>query len=139
MGPAFPLRRFVRFAGVGAAGFLVDAGVLAALHHAAGVDALAARIVSISAAVLVTWRLNRRHTFGPSTTGQASEGLRYGLVAALHAGLNYGIYAAALTAMPDLLPVAGLLVSTLAAMAFSYLGYSRFVFAVTASPRLHRR
>jgi putative flippase GtrA len=134
--------RFLRFASVGGIGFVVDAGLLTALHDGAGLDPFTARLVSILAAALVTWRLNRRLTFGPSPTPQASEGLRYGLVAALHAGLNYGIYALALFAWPGLPPTAAVVASTLAAMAFSYLGYSRFVFsprAVLVSPRLHRR
>lgn len=136
--------RFLRFALVGGAGFLVDAGLLAALHHGAGLDPFAARVFSIAAAALATWRLNRRLTFGPSGAGQATEALRYAMVAILNAALNYALYALALVFRPGLPPLIAVIAATLLAMAFSYFAYSRFVFsarrpAVLVSPRLHRR
>ncbi len=118
----------MRFAIVGGAGFVVDAGLLVLLHHWAGLDPFSARLMSIAAAAFTTWRLNRAHTFGASPTGQATEGLRYGLVAGLAAGLNYLIYALALILWPILPPVAAAIGATLLVMVFSYFGYARFVF-----------
>jgi putative flippase GtrA len=121
--------RFLRFATVGGVGFLVDAGLLAALHHGAGLDPFTSRLVSICAAAFTTWRLNRSLTFGASPASQATEGLRYAAVALLTACLNYVLYAALLLVWPGVPPVAAAVAATLAAMAFSYAGYSRFVFA----------
>jgi len=136
--------RFVRFALVGGAGFLVDAGLLALLHHGAGLDPFTARLISITASASTTWRLNRGLTFGASDRSQAAEGIRYGMVAALTAGFNYCLYALALIAWPDLPPIAAMIGATIGAMLFSYLGYSRFVFAGVAEtalgpPSSHKR
>lgn len=146
---AAPIRsesgRLLRFAFVGGAGFLVDAGVLAALHHGAGLDPFVARLVSVSLAVLTTWRLNRALTFGASSGSQMREGVRYGSVAALSAAMNYIVYALILMARPAFPPVAALAGGTLAAMALSYAGYSRFAFKGGAAartgawPRSHTR
>jgi putative flippase GtrA len=121
--------RFLRFALVGGTGFLIDAGLLTALHNGAGLDPFTARLVSISVSAFTTWRLNRALTFGASDRSQAVEGMRYALVATLTAGFNYCIYALMLILWPSLLPIAAAIGATLAAMLFSYVGYSRFVFA----------
>ncbi len=126
------LERFARFALVGGAGFVVDAGLLVLLHHGAGLDPFSARLISIAAAAFTTWRLNRAHTFGASPTDQASEGLRYGLIAGLAAGLNYVLYALALILWPTLPPIAAAVGATLLVMAFTYFGYARFVFRGTS-------
>ena len=148
--PALPKRhgaeRIARFALVGGIGFFVDVGALAALHDVGGVDPFSARLVSTSAAALVTWRLNRAMTFGASPASQSAEALRYGLVAFLAAALNYALYAGLLLLEPRLHPVAAVVAATLIAMSFSYLGYSRWVFqgagarsAVSGVPRSQSR
>ena len=126
--------RFVRFAIVGGAGFVIDAGLLALLHHAAGLDPFSARLASICVAAFSTWRLNRAVTFGASRASQTAEGLRYATVAGLTATLNYLIYALTLVLWRELPPIAAAIGATLAAMAFSYLGYSRFVFGGASHP-----
>ena len=120
--------RLLRFALVGGAGFLVDAGLLAFIHNGLGLDPFSARVLSIAAAALATWRLNRSVTFAASPDRQIVEGLRYGLVAALAAGMNYALYATALLMWPGLPPVLAVVIATILAMGFSYAGYSRFVF-----------
>jgi putative flippase GtrA len=135
--------RFTRFAVVGGIGFLIDAGLLALLHHGLGLDPFVSRLLSIAASTFTTWRLNRSMTFGASELGQTSEGFRYALVAAGTAGFNYVVYALLLVAFPALWPVAAAVFATLAAMFFSYAGYSRFVFsgvsATVAAPSSQRR
>ena len=133
MAPAAEARRFFRFALVGGTGFIIDAGLLALLHHGGGLDPFLSRLISISAGAFTTWRLNRGLTFGASGLSQAREGLRYGAVAALAAGINYLIYAAALLLWPALPPLAAAVMATLAAMCFSYAGYSRLVFSGAGS------
>lgn len=98
--------QFVRFALVGAAGFVVDVGVLY-LGLGAGLDLYTARAVSFVAAATFTWVGNRRFTFergsdGPTVDerGAHTEWFRY--VAAMAAGgaVNYGVYAAGVALVP---------------------------------------
>ena len=135
--------RFLRFAIVGAIGFAIDAGLLAGLYHGAGIDPFSSRLVSISASAFTTWRLNRSLTFSASELSQASEGFRYALVAAATAGFNYLVYALLLLGFRGLPPIVAAVLATLAAMFFSYAGYSRFVFSdartIVGAPSSHRR
>jgi putative flippase GtrA len=135
--------RFTRFAVVGGIGFLIDAGLLVLLHHGAGLDPFSSRLISISISAFTTWRLNRSVTFGASHFSQASEGLRYALVAAAAASFNYLVYALLIVVFPAFWPVAAVVAATLAAMFFSYAGYSRFVFsdvsATVGAPSSQRR
>lgn len=137
------VERFLRFALVGGTGFAIDAGLLAALHNGLGIDPFSARLVSIGASALTTWRLNRAITFGASDRSQASEGARYAAVAALTAGLNYLVYAMLLLTFADLPALLAAMAATLVAMGFSYAGYSRFVFsgarAVAGAPSSQSR
>ncbi|MNY81404.1 GtrA-like protein [compost metagenome] len=56
------------------------------------------------------------------------EGFRYGSVGLISAMVNYLIYSGLLLALPILQPMAALVIASIAAMAFSFFGYSRFVF-----------
>ncbi len=125
---------FLRFALVGGTGFVVDALVLSLLHYVVGLDPFSARVVSMSSATFTTWRLNRVHTFGASERSQAHEGMRYATVAALAAGVNYGVYAAALLLWRGTPPIVALVLGAGSAMAFSYVGYSRVVFSGARAP-----
>lgn len=131
--------RFMRFVMVGIAGFLADNAVLAALHYGAGTSPFSARVVSMLLATLVTWRLNRSITFASKAPNQATEGLRYLSVVSVSLAINYAVYALVLTLEPHLPPFVGVMAGAAAAMGFSYLGYSLFVFtsprpAVSGSP-----
>ena len=55
---------FLRFAAVGAIGFVVDAGVLLALVALGWASPIEGRLISFACAVLVTFELNRRWSFG---------------------------------------------------------------------------
>lgn len=125
---SLPFGRFFKFACVGFAGFAVDTGTLALLHHGAGLDPFSARIISIAVAIFATWRLNRSVTFGRSDTGQVSEGARYYGVALITAAVNFGIYSAILLIWSSVWPVAAAVVATAVTMFMSYFGYSRLVF-----------
>ena len=135
--------RFLRFLLVGSVGFLLDTLLLAQLHYGLGFDPFSARLLSITAAALVTWRLNRAITFGGSGVSQAEEGLRYGIVTAATACFNYAVYAALLIAWPALPPLLAMMLAAAAALGLSYAGYSRVVFAaepaVLVSPSSQRR
>lgn len=122
------MKRFGLFVVAGSIGFLADAGMLALLLHVTALGPFVARIVAVLFALSVTWAFNRAVTFGRSRFPLLLEGARYGSVGLLSALLNYAVYAGLLLALPWLNPLAALVVASLAAMAFSWAGYSRFVF-----------
>ena len=122
------MKRLLRFALVGAAGFLIDAGMLWLLLSVTPLGPLAARALAIAIALICTWQLNRAVTFGASRHSLALEGFRYGSVGLVSSLVNYGLYAGLLLAVPALNPYAALVFASASAMAFSFFGYSRFVF-----------
>lgn len=88
-------RQFTWFAVAGVVGLVADAGVLA-LALWSGLGPYAGRLLSLLAAVFVTWRINRRHTFTPLPGEPAwREGLRYLMAMALGAVVNYAAYSVA--------------------------------------------
>lgn len=121
------LTRLSRFGLVGGIGFVVDAGLTLTLIQA-GLDAFTSRLIAIALAMVVTWRLNRAITFGKSGASQRAEGLRYGVVAAVAAIINYAVYAALMLAFPNLFPVLAVAAATGVSMLASYLGYSQYAF-----------
>jgi len=88
--------QFLRFAIVGAAGFVVDESVLALMHGFAGLDPFSARIVSILSAMTFTWWGNRSLTFreqaASGAAGIAREWLRFVAANSVGALVNYGSY-----------------------------------------------
>jgi putative flippase GtrA len=122
------MTRILRFAAVGGVGFLTDAAVLALLLATSPLGPFVARVLSIGCAMTVTWLCNRTLTFQASDRGMLHEGTRYGTVAVAVSVFNYLVYSGLLIAMPWLQPLAALIVASGAAMALSYLGYSRLVF-----------
>ena len=122
------MKRFGWFIVAGTIGFLADAGMLASLLQFTPLGPFAARVIAILFAMLVTWGFNRIVTFGRSRFPLLTEGARYGSIGLLSAALNYAVYAGLLLALPWFNPLAALMIASLAAMAFSWTGYSRFVF-----------
>ena len=123
--------QFIRFAGVGTLGLVVDIGYTLILIEL-GLDALIARIFAISLAMMTTWRLNRALTFGASTTSQASEGIRYIAVAVVVALINYAIYAGLLMSIPNLSPAIAVAIAVGIATGLSFTGYRFFAFKTAA-------
>lgn len=129
--PSGILERFVRFLGVGALGFLIDAGVFALALEVALLGPAAARLVAFCAAAAFTWILNRQFTFGDRASAQkVREFGRYAL-ASLTAGaanlMTYGTVIHLFGAerpMPYLALVAGVGVG----LAINFLLYSVLVF-----------
>jgi putative flippase GtrA len=122
------MKKFIRFVIVGATGFLVDAGTLWLLLTFSPLGPLSARVIAIALAMTATWLLNRTFTFGASKRSVVVEGFRYGVIAVITSLVNYGIYAGLLIMAPLLSPYAALVFASIAAMLFSFFGYSRFVF-----------
>ena len=122
------LGRILRFVVVGGIGFVADAAMLALLLAATPLGPFVARLISIGFGLTVTWLCNRTLTFRPSSRGMLREGARYGGVGITTSIVNYLVYGVLLLAMPSMAPLLALVVASLAAMALSYLGYSRLVF-----------
>ena len=118
----------VRFLAVGVVGLATNIGLLLLLERA-GLPLWAALAVSLVAATLVTWVLNRRHTFSASGRAAHHEALRYFGVALVAQSVSY----ATTLAMADLLPHvphgACAFVGAVVATLFSYTGQRFFTFA----------
>lgn len=122
------MKKLVRFGIVGTIGFVIDATVLWLLLATTPLGPFIARAIAIVVALVATWYLNRSFTFGASSRSLAVEGFRYGSVGVTSAVVNYLIYTLLLLSLPILQPLAALVLASIAAMAFSFFGYSRFVF-----------
>ncbi|WP_169711819.1 GtrA family protein [Henriciella litoralis] len=120
-------QRIFRFGIVGGVGFVVDAAIVTALIHS-GLDPFSSRAISMGAATLVTWRLNRSFTFKPSQSSQASEGVRYAFVAGCAALANYLVYAALVMSSIHMIPAVAVAVASAVSMWISYFGYGHIAF-----------
>lgn len=105
----------------GGLAFLTDAGVLSVLTHF-GVPVLAARLAAIFQAMVVAWLAHRWLTFRMETSPTVQEFLRYAAVAWTSAAINYGVFALILLAWPGTWQMLALFISSIVAMAFSYVG-----------------
>ncbi|BCJ92371.1 hypothetical protein IZ6_31060 [Terrihabitans soli] len=115
---SFNLTRFLM---VGGAGLILDAGLFSLLAYE-GVPEPLARAASLGAATFLTWRLNRRFTFGDSHRLQPFEGSWYVAVALGAQGLSYLIFLTLRGITPDLPALGALLIGAITATAFSYSG-----------------
>ena len=122
------MKRFGWFIVAGSLGFAADASMLTLLLAVTPLGPLVARIIAILFALTITWSFNRSLTFGKSRYPVLLEGARYGGVGLVSALVNYAIYALVLLALPSTYPLAAVVVASIGAMAFSWAGYSRFVF-----------
>jgi putative flippase GtrA len=117
-----PVRHGLGFLVSGGTAFAVDALVLQLLTALLGVHAIAARLVAISLAMVVGWLMHRTLTFAVPTPPSVAEFLRYAGIAWMAAALNYALFVAIVVARPDTAPLVALVVSSIAAMTFAYLG-----------------
>ncbi|MBB3455351.1 putative flippase GtrA [Rhizobium sp. BK313] len=128
------MKKLFRFLIAGGIGFVVDAGILLLLLRFTPIGPFGARAIAIPSALLATWFLNRNFTFGHSERSLAVEGFRYGSVGITSALLNYALYSSLLVSEPTLRPIIALILASAAATAFSFFGYSRFVFRRRENP-----
>ena len=91
--PRAVIGELLRYCAVGGVGFAVEALLIAVLQYGFGWSALPCRAVSFPAAVLATYWLNHRYTFG--SDGGLRELARY--VASQGAGLSANLAAYTLT------------------------------------------
>ncbi|ASW05262.1 GtrA family protein [Rhizobium sp. 11515TR] len=128
------MKKLFRFLIAGGVGFVVDAGVLHLLLWFTPFGPFVGRAASIPSALLATWFINRNFTFGRSDRSLAAEGFRYGSVGLTSAVLNYALFSSLLMTEPSLRPIIALTLASAAATAFSFFGYSRFVFRHRQNP-----
>jgi putative flippase GtrA len=122
------LPRPLRFLGVGGLGLITDLSVFTALA-AHGFHPLSARLLSLGAATLVTWRLNRALTFDFSHRHQGEEAMRYAIVTVTAQGTSYAIFAALVLTVLAWLPQAALLIGAAIGAVVAYAGHRLFAFA----------
>jgi putative flippase GtrA len=126
------LPRPLRFLGVGGFGLATDLALFTLLATWR-LDPLLARLVSLSAATLVTWRLNRAFTFDRSGRHPAHEAMRYAVVTAAAQGTSYAIFAALVLTILGGSPQVALLIGAAGAAVVSYNGHRLFAFAPRAA------
>ncbi|HEX4411797.1 MAG TPA: GtrA family protein [Xanthobacteraceae bacterium] len=121
------LPRPLRFLGVGGAGLITDLAIFTLLlAHAP--HPLLARLVSLVAATLVTWRLNRALTFDKSGRRATDEAMRYAMVAGCAQAASYSIFAALIVSGFSDVPQLAVLIGAGAGAAVSYVGQLSFAF-----------
>jgi len=118
-GGQHPLRHGLGFLVSGGTAFTVDTLVLGLLTALLGIDPIAARLVSISLAMIAGWLMHRTFTFAVPTPPSVAEFMRYAGVAWTAAALNYGVFVLILLARPGTAPLAALVVATSASMIFA--------------------
>ncbi|ESR25708.1 GtrA family protein [Lutibaculum baratangense] len=119
--------QFMRFCLVGGVAFVVDVVVLLALREL-GWPLVAARTVSIWAAMSVAWFLNRRMTFKSDDPRRFHEYLRTMTANGIGAVTNLLVFTAALALWPDVGTIGAFMAGSLVALAVNFLGNRRFAF-----------
>ena len=129
--------QFLRFALVGCAGFVVDAGVLSVVLWI-GADHYTGRIASYLAAATFTWALNRNYTFRAQRgTRLLSEWGRFLAANAVGGVINWAAYAilVSVSALVFAHPVIGVAAGSLAGLVVNFTLSRRFVFGTEAGVR----
>jgi putative flippase GtrA len=117
------LREVLSFLAVGGVGFVVEAVILTSLTLYVGWSPWQARIPSFLTAVLITWSLNRRHTFPDrGLQRRSTEAFFYTAIQGGGAVINLGIFGACLALSPELakVPVIPLAIGAIGGFAFNY-------------------
>lgn len=126
------LQQIFRFGLVGVIGFLVDAGVLAALINLFDTGPFWPRAVSFPTALCVTWYLNSKWTFAAAGISPlSSRSGRYVLVQILGVLVNYLVYTAVLLFSPFVTlstAIAALALASFAGMFVNFFGARSWVF-----------
>jgi len=131
--PSHTLRsQFLRFALVGVAGFIVDAGTLYVAMTFLETGHYLGRVISYLTAATATWALNRRYTFADRRDSQLlREWLKFLAANAVGGVVNYATYAA-LVGNSDMVatwPVLGVGAGSIAGLAVNFTLSRRLVFS----------
>lgn len=129
-------RQFVAFTLVGLVGLAIDAGLFTLLTDA-GWSIAAARGVSVTSQIFVTWLLNRAVTFAQQRTPRRGvEFVRYAAVQAAGLVVNIGVFAGLLL-VPALRewPLVPLVLGAAAGFAFNFSVLRLFVYRGASARR----
>lgn len=125
--------RLPRFLLVGCAGLVCDAAAFSTLSSLSAPD-FVARALSLAAATLLTWQLNRRFTFAASGHRAHAEAWRYASVAMGVQGFNYALFLILRSVAPSAPSLGALLVSAGAAAGLSFASQSIVTFGAQLWP-----
>ena len=125
-------RELLMFLAIGGIGFIVEAVILTSLTMMADWSPWQARIPSFISAVLITWALNRRHTFAGRAWQQRSvEAFFYTAIQVGGALINLAIFGACLALFPQLarIPVIPLAIGAVGGFVFNFLLSSKWLYS----------
>lgn len=125
-------QELLKFLTVGSVGFVVEAVILTGLTVYATWSPWQARIPSFLSAVLVTWTLNRRHTFPQRGLKRpTTEAFLYTVIQGGGALINLGVFGACLILWPklELVPVIPLAIGAAAGFVFNFLLSSKWLYS----------
>ena len=131
------LPRPARFIIVGCTGLCVDLCLFTAIVAFAP-HPLVVRLITLTVATFVTWRLNRAFTFTRSNRAQHAEAMRYAAVTVLAQSTSYLVFAALVLTVLAWLPQAALMAGAVVGAFVSYNGHRLFAFAPRARPTISR-
>jgi putative flippase GtrA len=121
-GAQHPVRHGLAFLASGGTAFTVDAVVLELLTLVLGLHPIVARLAAIALAMVAGWLMHRTFTFAVKAPPSFAEFLRYAGVAWTAAAVNYGVFVLVVLGYPGIEPLVALVVSSVVAMVFAYLG-----------------
>ena len=121
-GAQHPIRHGLAFLVSGGTAFIVDALVLKLLTSVLGLHPIVARLAAIALAMVAGWLMHRTFTFRVTARPSLPEFLRYAGVAWTAAAVNYGLFVVIVLAYPAIEPLVALVISSVVAMVFAYLG-----------------
>ena len=125
--------QFTRFCGVGALGFLIDAGLLLWFIEYLGLNPFLARVFSILLALTMTWAMHRNWTFASQAQDRLGEWSRFTAVNGAGGVLNYLVYSAILLALPGTAPMLALAAGSALALIANFLGARLWAFRMPQS------
>lgn len=125
------LKRFSQFLMAGSIGFIVDAGILLFLIETFYLGPAVARFISVPAAIVSTWVINRHVAFREKKSDHLiQEFFKYLLSNGLGLTINLATYLFLINEIPFFYdnPLFPLVIATGISLIFNYLSYNHFVF-----------
>ncbi len=128
-----PLRHYGGFLLAGLLALSTDGAILQSLTTL-GWDPLAARLVAIAIAMVVSWLVNRTVTFAMTGPPSLREYARFAAVSWSAQVVNYVIFGIIILARPQTHVLMALVLASFVAMFVSYFGYRYGVFSRPDTP-----